>query len=112
MLFGARRYAEARTAFQEIQRQASGDDRELADLRVAECDFHLKRYDAARDGVRPYLERASRKAEARFFHLSALRELGQHDEYVAQTRALVADFPGDSWAEEALNNLGHALHPD
>jgi len=106
MLFGARRYAEARTAFQDIQRQASGDDRELADLRVAECDFHLKRYDAARDGVRPYLERASRKAEARFFHLSALRELGQHDEYVAQTRALVADFPGDSWAEEALNNLG------
>jgi len=80
MLFGARRYAEARTAFQEIQRQASGDDRELADLRVAECDFHLKRYDAARDGVRPYLERASRKAEARFFHLPALRELGQHDE--------------------------------
>ena len=106
MLFGARRYAEARTAFQEIQRQASGDDRELADLRVAECDFHLKRYDAARDGVRPYLDRASRKAEARFFHLSALRELGQHDEYVAQTRALVSDFAGDSWAEEALNNLG------
>ena len=106
MLFGARRYAEARTAFQDIQKQANGDDRELADLRVAECDFYLKRYDAAREGVRPYLERASRKAEARFFHLSALRELGQHDEYVAQTRALVADFPGDSWAEEALNNLG------
>ena len=106
MLFGARRYAEARTAFQEIQKQASGDDRELADLRVAECDFHLKRYEAARDGVRPYLERASRKAEARFFHLSALRELGQHDEYVAQTRALVAEFPDNSWAEEALNNLG------
>jgi soluble lytic murein transglycosylase len=106
MLFGARRYAEARTAFQDIQKQANGDDRELADLRVAECDFYLKRYDAAREGARPYLERASRRAEARFFYLSALRELGQHDEYVAQTRALVADFPGDSWAEEALNNLG------
>jgi soluble lytic murein transglycosylase len=106
MLFGARRYAEARSAFQEIQKQASGDDRELADLRVAESDFYLKRYAAARDGVRPYLDRASRKAEARFFYLSALRELGQHDEYVARTRALVAEFPGDSWAEEALNNLG------
>ena len=56
--------------------------------------------------TRPYLERASRKAEARFFYLSALRELGSHDEYVAQTRALVTDFPGDSWSEEALNNLG------
>jgi soluble lytic murein transglycosylase len=106
MLFGARRYAEARPAFQELQRVAGGDDRELVDLRVAECEFYLRRYDAAREGVRPYLERASRKAEARFFFLSALRELGSHDEYIAQTRGLVSDFPGDSWSEEALNNLG------
>ena len=106
LLFGARRYGEARAAFQDLQRVAEGDDKELVDLRVAECDFHLKRYAAARDGVLPYLERASRKAEARFFYLSALRELGDHDEYVAQTRALVAEFPDSSWAEEALNNLG------
>ena len=106
MLFGARRYAEARTAFQDLQRVAGGDDKELVDLRVAECDFYLRRYDSAREGTRPYLERASRKAEARFFFLSALRELGNHDEYVAQTRSLVTDFPGDSWSEEALNNLG------
>jgi soluble lytic murein transglycosylase len=106
MLFGARRYAEARSAFQELQRVASGDDKELVDLRVAECDFYLRRHDAAREGTRPYLEGASRKAEARFFFLSALRELGSHDEYIAQTRALVSDFPGDSWSEEALNNLG------
>ena len=33
MLFGARRYAEARTAFQDLQKLASGDDRELVDLR-------------------------------------------------------------------------------
>jgi soluble lytic murein transglycosylase len=106
MLFGARRYAEARTAFQDLQRVASGDDKELVDLRVAESDFYLRRYDSAREGTRPYLERASRKAEARFFFLSALRELGNHDEYIARTRALVTDFPGDSWSEEALNNLG------
>jgi soluble lytic murein transglycosylase len=106
MLFGARRYAEARSAFQEIQQQASGDDRELADLRVAECDFHLERYEAARDGLRPYLDGARRKAEAHFFYLSAIRALGQHDEYVSRARALAGEFPGDSWAEEALNNLG------
>jgi soluble lytic murein transglycosylase len=106
MLFGARRYAEARSAFQDVRPQTSGDDRELADLRIAESDFFLKRYAAARDGLRPYLERASRKAEARFFDLSALRELRRHDEYVERTRALVAEFPDSSWAEEALNNLG------
>ena len=106
MLFGARRYADARAAYQDIQKQASGDDRELADLRVAESDFYLQRYQAARDALRPYLDRASRKAEARFFYLSSIRELGQHDEYVERARALIDEFPGDSWAEEALNNLG------
>jgi len=106
MLFGARRYAEARSAFQELQPHLGGDEREVADLRIAESDFFLKRYEAARDGVRPYLERASRVAEARFFYFSTLRELGQHDDYIQLTRALVRDFPTSSWSEEALNNLG------
>ena len=106
MLFGARRYTDARAAYQAIVGQTSGDDRELAELRIAECDFFLRRYDAAREGLRPHLERASRRAEARFFYLSALRDMGQHDQYVSLTRALVDEFPDSSWSEEALNNLG------
>ena len=106
MLFGARRYAEARSAFQQIHPHVSGDDREVAALRIAESDFYLKRYEAARNGVRPFIERASRVAEARFFHLSATRELGAHDEYIRLTRELVREFPDSYWSEEALNNLG------
>jgi soluble lytic murein transglycosylase len=106
MLYGARRYAEARAAFQDLQRHATGDDKEVVDLRVAESDFFLRRYEAARSGVRPYLEGASRVAEARFFDLSAVRELGDRDRYIELTRALVRDFPDSSWSEEALNNLG------
>ena len=106
LLFGAKRYDDAKAAFAAIRSEADGDDRELIDLRIAECDFYLKRHAAARDGLVSYLERASRKAEARFFHLSALRELGDRDQYIAQTAALVADFPDSSWSEEALNNLG------
>ena len=106
LLFGAKRYDEARAAFVGIQSAADGDDREVVNLRIAECDFYLKRHAAARDGVMPYLERASRRAEARFFYLSALRELGDRDQYIAQTAQLVADFPDSSWSEEALNNLG------
>jgi soluble lytic murein transglycosylase len=106
ILFGARRYAEARSAYQDLQRLVGGDDRELVDLRLAECDFYLKRYDAARDGLRPYLERASRKAEARFFDLSAVRELGDAEQFIAMTRAFLQDYPDSSWSEEALNNLG------
>lgn len=106
MLFGARRYAEAHSAYQELQSLVTGDDRELVDLRIAECDFYLKRYQATRDGLRPYLDHASRKAEARFFDLSAVRELGDGEQFVALTRALAKEFPDSSWSEEALNNLG------
>jgi len=105
-LFGARRFDDARKAFVALQATADGDDRELVGLRIAECDFNLKRYAAARDGVQPYIERASRKAEARFFYLSSLRELHDEDRYVSLTAALVAEFPDSSWSEEALNNLG------
>jgi soluble lytic murein transglycosylase len=106
LLFGAKRYDDARAAFAAIRSDADGDDRELIDLRIAECDFYSRRYAAARDGTMPYLERASRKAEARFFSVSALRELGDRDQYLAQTAALIADFPDSSWSEEALSNLG------
>ncbi len=105
-LFGAKRYQDARTAFQGLQSQVSGDDREVVDLRIAECEYFLKRYAAARDGLTPYLENASRRAEARFFYLGAMRELGDNDQFVSLTRQLVADFPDSSWSEEALNNLG------
>jgi len=106
ILFGAKRYADARSALVEIQNDVSGDDREVVDLRIAESDFFLKRYAAARDGVRPYLDRASRRGEAKFFYLAAANALGEADEAVQLTRALVAEFPDSSWSDEALNNLG------
>lgn len=106
VLFGAKRYAEARNAFQDLQAHVTGDDREVTEMRVAECDFFLKRYAEARDELRPYLDKASRKAEAKFFYLSALRGIGDADEAVTLTRALVNEFPDSSWSDEALNNLG------
>jgi soluble lytic murein transglycosylase len=105
-LFAARRYAEARSAFDELKPLASDESREITELRIAESDFYLRRFMLARDGTRPYLDAGSRRAEARFFHLAALRELGEHDEYLSRVRALVDEFPDSSWAEEALNNLG------
>ena len=105
-LYAARRYSDARAAFAALQGEVSGDDRELVDLRIAESDFFLQRHAAALDGVRPWTERGSRQAEARFFQVSALRGLGRDDEFLAQTEALVRDFPESTWSEEALNNLG------
>ena len=105
-LFGARRYSVAREAFQGIRSLADGDDRELIDLRIAESDFYLRRYVSARDGLSSYLTGAKRQAEAQFFYVAALNELGSDDEYLARVRALVDTYPDSSWAEEALNNLG------
>jgi soluble lytic murein transglycosylase len=104
-LFGARKYEQARDAFVALSAAASGDDKELTALRIAECDYFMKRYRASRDTLRPFLEGAKRKAEARFFHLTATRALGDLETYVALASGLINDFPDDSWTEEALNNL-------
>ena len=104
-LFAARRYAQARDAFESLLPTSASDERELVSLRLAECDHYLKRFDSARTALGPWLDRASRRAEARFFHLTATRELGEHAEYVRLAEALVEEFPEDSWSEETLNNL-------
>jgi soluble lytic murein transglycosylase len=104
-LFGAKRYAQARLVFDGLRPHAQGDDRELVALRLAECEYLLKRPRSARDGVRPYADKASRQGEALYFYAVASRDLGDHAEYLRVVRRLVDEFPTQSWAEEALNNL-------
>jgi soluble lytic murein transglycosylase len=103
--FGGRRYEAARDAYVLLSRTASGDDKELVALRIAECDYYLKRHRASRDALKPFLEDSKRKAEARFFHLTATRALGDNETYVALANGLINDFPQESWTEETLNNL-------
>jgi soluble lytic murein transglycosylase len=113
VLFGARRWAQARPAFESLGRVAQGDQKQLVALRLAECDYYLDRYRASRDALRPYLADGPREAEARYFHLAATRGLGDRDTYLALARKLVADFPENEWAAETLNNLGsHYLAVD
>jgi soluble lytic murein transglycosylase len=104
-LFGARQYTEARKVFQMLRSVASGDDRELVDLRLAECDYYQKRLRSARDAVKPYINKASRKGEALFIYALAVGDLGDRAEYLKTIRRIVAGFPAERWAEEALNNL-------
>ena len=109
-LFGSRRYADARTSFLRVKPHApkddpKNDDAELIALRLAECDYFTSRYRASLDALRPYLDKASRKAEARFFYLMGQRGLKANETFVRLVRELVRDFPDSTWAEEALNNL-------
>jgi soluble lytic murein transglycosylase len=112
-LFAARRWAQARAGFAPLGRVATGDQKTLIALRLAECDYYLDRFRASRDALRPFLNDGPREAEARFFHLTATRGLGDRDTYVALARKLVADFPENEWAAETLNNLAsHYLAVD
>src|SRR5688572_27103560 len=104
-LFDARRWAQARAAFEPLLKAAAGDDRELISLRIAECAYYLDRFSEARKLLQPYLNGSRREAEARFFHLTALRGAGDSETFVSLSRGLVADYPDSEWAAETLNNL-------
>jgi soluble lytic murein transglycosylase len=111
-LFSARRWADARAAFEPLIAVASGDTRALTTIRVAECDYRLGRHRAARDRLKPFVDGGSREAEARYFYLNAVRGLGDRAAYVALSRTLVADHPASEWAAEALNDLASSYVVD
>lgn len=104
-LSGARQWAQARAALDPLRPHAAGDDREIVALRTAEADYFLRKYRAAADGLRPYIDRASRRGEAMYYYAVSVRALGNQTEYIRLARKIAAEFPTESWAEEALNNL-------
>ena len=104
-LFGAKQYGPAHAAFDRIKAAAEDEDRERIQLRIAESDYHLKKYRLARDGVRPHLDKGPWQAEALYFDALILRALGDRPGYLKTVRRIVDEFPTESWAEEALNNL-------
>ncbi len=63
-LFVAKRYPQARQAFEGVKAASQGDDRELVTIRLAECDFLQKRPRNARDALEPYIDHAARQGEA------------------------------------------------
>lgn len=105
-LFGSGQYGAAHDAFETLRRFASGDDKELVRLRVAESHYFLRRFRAAREELQPLLGHAVRRAEALYFYALTLRQLGDHTGYLQTARRVVDEFPMESWAEEALNDLG------
>ncbi|MEW5982379.1 MAG: transglycosylase SLT domain-containing protein [Acidobacteriota bacterium] len=104
-LFARRQYSDARSAFEALAKIEKGDSRALAQLRVAECDVHLRRYRQAVRALRPLLNSGTRRVEAEYYYLSAIRGSGQHGEYAKLARRLVERHPSTPWAERALDEL-------
>ncbi len=106
-LFGARRWSEARKAFDSLKGLAGPEDQSLINLRLAECDYWLRRYASARDALRAYLKDSTNlRVEAEFFYVSSLRETMRADDYAEQVQAFVDRNRDPVLSEEALNDLG------
>ncbi len=105
-LYAAKRFADARKVFDAARPVAVGAERDLIDLRLAQCDLGLKKYAAARAALLPLSEHGDRRFEAAYALLGALRGLARQDEFVAETRRFVAANPDSTWSEAALNDLG------
>jgi soluble lytic murein transglycosylase len=114
LLFNAKRYEEARVAFERLRPYASGVDRERADVRMAVCYYFARQYTKTRTILRPYRDRAAAfEAEARFFDLMSARALGYYDEFERLADEFLAKFPGTMWAAQALDTLGtHYIQRD
>ena len=90
---------------------AQGDDRELVELRLAECDYFLKRPRNARDGVRPYIDKASRQGEALFFYAVAVARSRRSRRVPARRSPPGRRVPDAELGRRSAEQPRHALHP-
>jgi soluble lytic murein transglycosylase len=104
-LFEARRWAQARAGFEAIANAVDDETKDLISLRIAECEYYLDRNRVSRDGLKPLLKDDQFEAEARYFYINAIRELGDGKTFVTEARELVKDFPTSEWTAETLNSL-------
>ena len=95
-LFAARQYPAARSSFDKLRSASQGDDRTLVQLRIAESDYYLRRYRAAADALKPFVESGTRPAEALYYYALAQRELKDNALYHTLMRRVVTEFPGTS----------------
>jgi len=107
-LFAARMYLPARSTFEKLRDASEGEDRTLIRLRIAECDYFQRRYRAAADALRPFIESGTRPAEDLYYYGVAQRELKDNALFHTLLRRVVTEFPGTPWAEDALNSLALA----
>ena len=109
-LYGAGRYADARKAYESLRALAAGDERQLTDLRLGECDSTSS---ATPPRMRPSGRTstvAHRLQEAQSFYLN-IRELGRKDEYLTLVRTFVDAYPGSRARRGRAERARHVLHP-
>jgi len=106
-LYAARQFPEARLAYEGVRALVGDADRDLVDLRLAQCDARVKRYPAALAALEAYIGRGGKnRDEAEYFRLGVLRDMGRHAEYLREVRVFVDRGSDPVFVESALNDLG------
>lgn len=103
-LFKARRWADASSSYERARGGAQGADAQRIRMRMAACDVQLRRYRQAIEPLKGQIA-GPFSDEATFYYLSALRGLGNAQEYERETRGFADRRRESPFAEEALNNL-------
>jgi soluble lytic murein transglycosylase len=104
VLFQARRWEAARTSYERASDGATGAERDRVTLRMAAADVQLKRYRQAREPLKGQLAGAY-SDEANFYYVTALRGLGDRDDYVREGRSFADRRRESPFAQEMLNDL-------
>lgn len=105
-LYEARRFSDAYDTYSRMRGRATGAERQLVDLRLAQTDIHLQRYTRGLRELEAYLSQpaAPDRDEAGYFALTAARGLKRAD-YPARVARFVAEHPDSAFAEAAMNDL-------
>src|SRR5262249_18488196 len=104
------RYAQARVEFEQLRLAARDGDRTRAALRIAQCDYYLKKLREAKLALKPLAESSGTlQPEALYFYALSLRALKENESYSKVIRRVPDEFPPDPWADDALDNLGDYL---
>ena len=103
-LFAARRWAAAKTSYDDVKGFVSGSERDRVAMRIAATNVALGKYREGRAGLRSYLD-GPLAEEANFHYVTAIRGLKLNDDHERLARSYVDKFPASPFAEEILNNL-------
>jgi soluble lytic murein transglycosylase len=103
-LFQARRWAAAYKSYERAREGAKGAERDRVLLRLAASDVHMKRYRQALEPLKGQTAGAYAD-EATYFYISALRGMGDREEYEREARIFADRRRESPFAEETLNNL-------
>ena len=104
-LFAARKWEQARRAFERVGGLAEESERDRVTFRLAQIQAANGQHRAAREVFRRFVGHAVLAPEALHGAVMSTRALGESDEFKQLTDDFVARYPRHPLAEQALNEL-------